>query len=59
MKQAGRVRRPFNAQALAIIQLCRTLVNAFKDESHQTADNMLPLEEYVGLPVVVVIGTVC
>jgi len=45
MKQAGRVRRPFHAQALAIIQLCRTLVNEFKEESHHTADNILPLEE--------------
>ncbi|KAI0271229.1 hypothetical protein BGY98DRAFT_201365 [Russula aff. rugulosa BPL654] len=45
MKQAARVRRPFNAQALAIIQLCRTLVNKFKEESHHTADNILPLED--------------
>jgi hypothetical protein len=59
MKQAGRVRRPFNAQALAIIQLCRTLVNQFKEESHHTADNILPLEECVGLRVVVSIETVC
>ncbi len=49
MKQAGRIRRPFHAQALAIIQLCRTLVNTFKEESHHTADNILPLEECVGL----------
>jgi hypothetical protein len=59
MKQAGRVRRPFHAQALAIIQLCRTLVNVFREESHHTADNMLPLEECVGLQVAVAIGTVC
>jgi hypothetical protein len=50
MKQAGRVRRPFHAQALAIIQLCRTLVNVFKEESNHTADNVLPLEECVGVP---------
>ena len=53
MKQAGRVRRPFHAQALAIIQLCRVLVNRFKEESHHTADNVLPLEECVGFQVVV------
>jgi hypothetical protein len=59
MKQAGQVRRPFYAQAVAIIQLCRILFDAFKKESHHTADNLLPLEEYVVLQVVVVIGTVC
>jgi len=61
MKQAGRVRRPFHAQALAVIQLCRTLVNAFKEESHHTADNVLHLEECVGLQVVIALlsGTVC
>jgi hypothetical protein len=57
MKQAGRVRRPFHAQALAIIQLCRTLVNAFREESHHTADNILPLEECVELQVIVAIGS--
>jgi hypothetical protein len=59
MKQAGRVRRPFHAQALAIIQLCRTLVTVFKEESHHTAENVLPLEECVGLRIVIAIGTVC
>jgi hypothetical protein len=59
MKQAGRVRRPFHAQALAIIQLCRTLVNVFNEESHRTADNVLPLEECVGLKVVFALGTLC
>ena len=47
MKQAGRVRRPFHAQALAIILLCRILVTEFEKESHHTADNVLPLEECV------------
>jgi hypothetical protein len=56
MKQAGRVRRPFHAQALAIIQLCRTLANVFRQESHHTADNILPLEECVGFQVVVATG---
>ncbi|KAH9992152.1 hypothetical protein BJV77DRAFT_1003788 [Russula vinacea] len=45
MKQAGRVRRPFQAQALAIITLCRTLVTEFEKESHHTAHNVLPLED--------------
>jgi hypothetical protein len=47
MKQAGRVRRPFHAQALAIILLCRILVTEFEKESRHTADNVLPLEECV------------
>jgi hypothetical protein len=59
MKQAGQVRRPFYAQAIAIIQLCRILFDVFKKESHHTADNLLPLEECVGLQVAVVVGTVC
>jgi hypothetical protein len=59
MKQAGRVRRPFNAQALAIILLCRTLVTEFEKESHHTADNVLPLEECVEPQVIVAVGSVC
>ena len=47
MKQAGRVRRPFQAQALAIILLCRNLVTAFSEQAHHTADNALVLEECV------------
>jgi len=45
MKQAGRVRRPFQAQALAIILLCRNLVTAFAHEARHTADNALILED--------------
>ena len=52
MKQAGRVRRPFQAQALVLILLCRNLVTAFADEARHTADNALVLEECVGLRVV-------
>jgi hypothetical protein len=59
MKQAGRVRRPFQAQALAIITLCRTLVTEFEKESHHTAHNVLPLEECVKFQVIVAVGTVC
>jgi hypothetical protein len=47
MKQAGRVRRPFQAQALVLILLCRNLVTAFADEARHTADNALVLEECV------------
>ncbi len=51
MKQAGRVRRPFQAQALVLILLCRNLVTAFADEARHTADNdnALVLEECVDL----------
>jgi len=49
MKQAGRVRRPFQVQALVLILLCRNLVTAFADEARHTADNALVLEECVGL----------
>jgi len=45
MKQAGRVRRPFQAQALVLILLCRNLVTAFADEARHTADNALVLED--------------
>jgi hypothetical protein len=47
MKQAGRVRRPFQAQAFALILLCRILVAEFAKEPHHTADNSLLLEECV------------
>jgi len=45
MKQAGRVRRPFQAQAVALILLCRLLVAEFAKEPHHTADNSLLLED--------------
>jgi len=47
MKQAGQVRRPFQAQAIALILLCRTLVAEFEKESRYTAYNALILEECV------------
>lgn len=51
MKQAGQVRRPFQAQAFTLILLCRTLVAEFeKEPPRRTADNALALEECV-LPI--------
>jgi hypothetical protein len=47
MKQAGQVRRPFQAQAVALILLCRNLVTEFEKEPNHTADNALVLEECV------------
>ena len=49
MKQAGQVRRPFQAQAVALILLCRNLVTEFAKEPNQTPDNALVLEECVDL----------
>jgi len=45
MKQAGQVRRPFQAQAVALILLCRNLVTEFEKEPNHTADNSLVLED--------------
>ncbi|KAI0300712.1 hypothetical protein B0F90DRAFT_1817465 [Multifurca ochricompacta] len=47
IKQAGRVRRPFHSQAVALISLCRTLVTEFGKEKNHTAENALFLEEFV------------
>ena len=49
MKQAGKIRRPYHAQALALISLCRFLARHYEsltDEEH-TATNVEPFEEYV------------
>ncbi|KAI0249092.1 hypothetical protein BJV78DRAFT_1284237 [Lactifluus subvellereus] len=45
LKLAGKVRRPFHFQAVALIQLCRLLATEFEKESHHTAQNVRPLEE--------------
>jgi len=45
MKQAGQVRRPFYAQALALILLCRILVVEFEQKHRRTAENALALED--------------
>ena len=49
MKQAGRIRRPYQAQALALIGLCRFLADKFTalGDSVITIENVSALEEYV------------
>lgn len=57
MKQAGQVRRPFYAQAVTLILLCRILVVEFEQKHRRTAENALALEEYVGHRVAVAVQT--
>jgi hypothetical protein len=47
MKQAGRIRRPYQAQALALIGLCRFLADKFNalGDSVITVENVNALEE--------------
>jgi hypothetical protein len=47
LKQAGRIRRPFQAQAFALIMLCRFLANKFTalGDSAVTVENLNSLEE--------------
>jgi hypothetical protein len=48
LKEAGRVRRPFQAQAFALVMLCRFLADYFtKIESNAsvTVENVNSLEE--------------
>lgn len=47
MKQAGRIRRPYHAQALALIGLCRFLADKFNalGDSVITVENVNALEE--------------
>ncbi|KAI9450957.1 hypothetical protein F5148DRAFT_567768 [Russula earlei] len=47
MKQAGNVRRPYHAQAVAVISLCRFLARHYEGltEDQRTATNVEPLEE--------------
>jgi hypothetical protein len=47
MKQAGRIRRPFQAQAFALVTLCRFLVDKFNaiGDSAVTVENVNSLEE--------------
>ena len=52
MKQAGNIRRPYFAQAVAIISLCRFLARHYENltKEERTAINVEPLEEYVVNP---------
>jgi hypothetical protein len=48
LKEAGRVRRPFQAQAFALVMLCRFLADHFtriENKTSVTADNVYSLEE--------------
>ena len=45
LKEAGRVRRPFQAQAFALVMLYRFLADYFTKIEHQTVDNVNSLEE--------------
>ena len=49
MKQAGKIRRPYHAQALALIALCRFLARHYENltEEEHTATRVEPFEEYV------------
>lgn len=52
MKQAGNIRRPYFAQAVAVISLCRFLARHYENltKEERTAINVEPLEEYVVNP---------
>jgi hypothetical protein len=49
MKQAGNIRRPYFAQAVAVISLCRFLARHYENltKEQRTATKVEPLEEYV------------
>ena len=49
MKQAGRIRRPFQAQAFAFVMLCRALAEKFTAvaDSSITDENITSVEKYV------------
>ena len=52
MRQAGAIRRPYFAQAVAVISLCRFLARHYENltKEERTATNVEPLEEYVVNP---------
>jgi hypothetical protein len=49
MKQAGNIRRPYFAQAVAVISLCRFLARHYENltKEQRTATTVEPLEKYV------------
>jgi hypothetical protein len=49
MKHAGNIRRPYHAQAVAVISLCRFLARHYESltKEQRTATNVEPLEECV------------
>jgi hypothetical protein len=44
LKLAGKVRRPFHSQAVALVSLCRTLVTEWQLEKNHTPENLALLE---------------
>jgi hypothetical protein len=49
MKEVGKIRQPYHAQALALISLCRSLARYYEDltKEQKTGTNVEPLEECV------------
>ncbi|KAI0067848.1 hypothetical protein BV25DRAFT_1911714 [Artomyces pyxidatus] len=45
MKYAGKIRRPYFAQALALVSLCRLLARQFEETANRIAKNVYPLED--------------
>jgi hypothetical protein len=52
MKQVGKIRQPYQAQALSLISFCRFLARHYEDltKEQKTATNVEPLEECVMEP---------
>ena len=52
MKQAGNIRRPYFAQAVAVISLCRYLARHYESltKEQRTGTKVEPLEEYAVNP---------
>ena len=49
MKKVGHIRRPFQAQAMTVVMLCRFLADKFSnfEKSARTIEKLNSLEEYV------------
>lgn len=47
MNYAGKIRRPYISQALALVSICRVLATKFEDTTYKVTKNIWPLEEYV------------
>ncbi|THH18652.1 hypothetical protein EW146_g2380 [Bondarzewia mesenterica] len=44
MKYAGKIRRPYHSQALALVSLCRALAKQFNLSANKVSKNVYPLE---------------
>ncbi len=51
MREVGRIRRPFQAQAIVVVMLCRFLADKFNaiEKSAVTVEDFDSLEAYVSL----------